>query len=301
MASESQENARAVLERILKRPLIDFKPDPRRPSPDYTDEHDEAFEMKRVTSEELLRLGDQVRSEEFYASMTLSLRWAVAIKAPTLYDKFRAMPPFPDDDEATIAAIETDGMRVVRKAEREAEHRAHFAGQTRETPRIRDLGRELEPHLFVLESAGITNTRGAEWRTPEVRRALAEVRRLTHDAICLAHEPSEHFGPGIAISLTGGYVRTGDPDTLAARVHGWLDSPLSNNLRESLWPDFTRRHGVLSFDSSEPEYQSAQDAGATFLPTLELDLPAEVDVLWCVVGGVLLRYAPATGWTAHSV
>jgi len=49
-----------------------------------------------------------------------------------------------------------------------------------------------------------------------------------------------------------------------------------------------------------PKYESAQDAGATFVPALELSLPAEVDVLWCLVGSILLRYDAATGWTTYT-
>jgi hypothetical protein len=60
-------------------------------------------------------------------------------------------------------------------------------------------------------------------------------------------------------------------------------------------PKFARRHGVLSFDSSEPEYWSAEEAGLNFLPTVDLRLPPSVDVLWCLIGPVLLRY-DADGW-----
>lgn len=152
----------------------------------------------------------------------------------------------------------------------------------------------------MLEQAGITNTREAEPRTREQVRALWAIRRLTRGAICMAHEPLRR-GPGIEIKVDWGFERTGDPDTFAFRVQAWLDSDQSRKLRDSLWPEFAKRHGVLSFDSSEPEYQSTQDAGATFLPIVELDLPPEVDVLWCLVGAVLLRYERATGWTAYSV
>jgi hypothetical protein len=93
-------------------------------------------------------------------------------------------------------------------------------------------------------------------------------------------------------------VRTEDPDVLAFRIQSWLDDPdQGSNLRDSLRQSkFTRRHGVLAFDSSEPEYTSAQEAGLAFVPTTELILPPEVDVLWCLIGRVLLRYENGHGW-----
>lgn len=124
---------------------------------------------------------------------------------------------------------------------------------------------------------------------------------MTHRGICIAHTPSEHLVAGIAISLTYSHVRTGDPDTLAFRVQAWLDSPLSDNLRRSLWSEFARRHGVLSFDGSEPEYQSAQEAGTSFVPTAALTLPSEVDVLWCLVGRLLLRCEDDRGWQSFAI
>ena len=64
---------------------------------------------------------------------------------------------------------------------------------------------------------------------------------------------------------------------------------------------FARRHGVLTFDGSEPEFQSAQKAGLDFVPTAALMLPPEVDELWCLFGALLLRYGDAAGWQSFSV
>lgn len=50
------------------------------------------------------------------------------------------MPRFPDDDLDLIADYEASGMRVQRKAEREAEWRARHAGPKQVTPRLKDLG-----------------------------------------------------------------------------------------------------------------------------------------------------------------
>ena len=64
---------------------------------------------------------------------------------------------------------------------------------------------------------------------------------------------------------------------------------------------FAKRHGVLTFDSSEPEYQSAIEAGTAFVPTVGLNLPSEIDVIWCLVGRVLLRYDAGVGWRSFDV
>ena len=162
------------------------------------------------------------------------------------------MPDFPEDDPAQIAALLADGFVVTPKAEREAGWAAQFAGQTRSTPRVQRLPTALEPHLLALERAGVRNTRGAQPGTPEERHALAQISRLTHGAICLAHVPVDGRA-GIELLLGYGYARTGLPDALAFRVQAWLDSDLSSNLRQSLWPEFTTRHAVLVFDPSEPE------------------------------------------------
>jgi hypothetical protein len=62
-----------------------------------------------------------------------------------------------------------------------------------------------------------------------------------------------------------------------------------------------RGHGVLSFDSSEPEFWSVQEAGVACVPTLVLTLPSEIDVLWCLIGSILLRYESEQGWQSVDV
>jgi hypothetical protein len=136
-------------------------------------------------------------------------------------DKFAPMPDYPEDDPALIAEFEAEGFSVQRNEEREAQWRERFSGQRRPTPRIQDLPAKLEPHLLVLEQGGITNTREAKPRTTEQRRALAQLRHLTHGGICIAYDVSPHAEAGIAISVSYGYVRTGRPDLRYERHGRW--------------------------------------------------------------------------------
>jgi hypothetical protein len=263
---------------------------------DYIDDANEVYEMKSVTPEEYQRLrADRTRS---YESSHLGMRWSFLILAPTMDDKFRPMPNFPDPDAATIASIGADGLfKMTPKSEREAEWKERYSGRPTPIARIGDREfKVLEKHLLVLERGGIDHTRGAVPRTVEERTALAEVNRLTRGAVGMAH-PAPTGGAGITIRVGWGSTRAGDPNVLAFRIQAWLDSPLGANLAYSLrQPGFARRHGVLTFDSSEPEYWSAMEAGTGFVPTTDLTLPPEIDVLWCLIGRILLCYDPTLGW-----
>jgi hypothetical protein len=265
---------------------------------DYIDDLGEVYEMKLVTPQEYEALrGARGR---WYPSGKLSMRWSFLILAPTMDDKFRPMPDFPDDDPTTIAGIEADGsFRVTRRAEREAEWQRQYAGGPLQIPRIgRREARILEEQLIVLEQGGITEARGAVPRTEGERTALAEIRRLTHGAVCMA-DSAPAGGGGIHIGVGWGSTRSGDPNVLAFRIQAWLDSPLGANLAHSLCqPRFKRRHGVLTFNSSEPEYWSAMESGVAFVPTTDLSLPPEIDTVWCLIGRVLLRFDPGLSWRA---
>lgn len=299
--SESQRRAAEAVGRVLARRLRLYECEPGGDdSLDYIDEHNEVYEMKLVTSEEFVEI--RKRRLRWFPSTKLGKHWSVLLEAPTMGDKFRQMPDFADDDAETIAALEAEGFTVVRKAEREAAWRERFSGRKLAIPRIgrREAG-ELELRFLVLEHGGIANTRGAEPQTSEEREALWAIRRLTHGAICVAHEPFGD-GPGIEIRVGWGYPRTGDPNALAFRVQAWLDSHLGSNLRLSLRQGgFAGRHAVLSFDASEPEFWSAQEAGVAFVPTLALTLPAEIKVLWCLIGSILLRYESEQDWQSFAV
>lgn len=263
---------------------------------DYIDAENEVYEMKCVTPEEHEDL--RALRSPWYGSRQLSMRWSILIQAPTMDDKFRPMPEFPDDDPATIAEIEADGVSTVtRKAEREARWVERYSGGPVPTAKLgKREAKRLEQHLLVLEQGGITATRSAARRTNEERRAVAEIHRLTRGAICMA-DPAPLGGGGIRIRVVWGYARDNDPNILALRIQAWLDSPLGANMTLSLRQyRFSRRHGVLIFESSEPEYWSAVEAGLAFVPSRDLTMPPEIDVLWCLIGPLLLRYDRDQGW-----
>lgn len=303
MSSEDHRERRAAeaVGRALGRTLRRYETDPGGDdSLDYIDDENEAYEMKSVTPREYEELRAQRSS--WQASRQLAMQWSILLLAPTMDDKFRPIPDFPDDDTATVAAIEADGFFTVsRKEEREAEWRKRYSGGRVPIARIRKReAKLLEQYLLVLEQGGITGTRGALPRTEEERIALAEVHRLTGGAICMAR-PALPGGGGIRIRVGWGYTREGDPNVLAFRIQAWLDSPLGANLAHSLRQSrFARRHGVLTFDSSEPEYWSAAEAGLEFGPTVDLTLPPQIDVLWCLIGPVLLRYDREQGWQSFN-
>lgn len=214
---------------------------------DYIDAVNDAYEMKAVTSQELKELRGRRR---WFDSTALAMHWTVLIDAPTMASKFAPMPDFPDVDPDTVAHLAADGLLVVPKAEREAQWRERFSGQKIAIPQLgKKEARQLERSLLVLEQGGISNTRGAVPATPEERDALNTIRRLTMDAICMAHPPLN--GPGIEIAVGVGYARVGDPDVLAFRTQEWLDSDLGLNLKLSLRQvKFARRHGVITFDGT---------------------------------------------------
>ena len=106
----------------------------------------------------------------------------------------------------------------------------------------------------------------------------------------------QHDPGGLGLHQDGGSERRCSlPD-----IQAWIDSPLGANLADSLRQSrFARRHGVLTFDSSEPEYSERDGTGGTqFVPTTSLTLPPEIDMLWCLIGPVVLRY-DGEGW--HSL
>lgn len=297
--NHDERRAADAVGRALGRTLRRFDTEPGGDdSLDYIDDLREVYEMKLVTPQEYEEL--RGARNRWYPSSKLTMRWSFLILAPTMDDKFRPVPDFPDDNPATIAAIEADGLfRVTRRAELEAEWQRQYAGRPLQIPRIgKREAKLLEGHLIVLEQGGITGTRGAVPRTRGERTALVEIRRLTRGAVCIA-DSAPPGGGGIRFRVGWGSTRSGDPNVLAFRIQAWLDSPLGANLAHSLrQPRFTRRHGVLTFNSSEPEYWSAMESGVAFIPTVGLSLPPEIDTLWCLIGRILLRFDPGLGWRA---
>jgi hypothetical protein len=117
----------------------------------------------------------------------------------------------------------------------------------------------------------------------------------------MSHAPLPEYPPGVELIFSYGYVREG-LNALAHRINAWLASPLSNNLLESLSNgSWARRHAVLVFDHSEPEYHTANEFGTDVVPEMPIAMPASVDELWCVLGSTTLRYTREGGWGRYSV
>lgn len=301
--SPSELRAREVLEPVLGFPLRRFAPGVEhtgRLSPDYEDDSGAAYEVKEVTSEVFRELAALVRRERFRASVGLTSRWRVVIPAPTLDDRFRPTPSYPAETPERIAALEADGFTVTRNAAREAAWRESHSGRERRKLRLRHLAADIEPDLEILEQAGILNTREGHATSEKESMALARVRKRTRGAICIGQHPCGE-PPGVELVFGYGYSRTG-ADDFAYRVQAWLDSHLSANLRGSLWPQATRRHGVLVFDSTEPAFSSMRrHASQSPAPLIDLDLPPEIDVLWCLLSQSVLQFEQGCGWKTVAV
>lgn len=298
----SERAARIELEHVLGRALDRVYPDGR-PSADYTaavsDGLPIAVEVKEVASQEWLQLQAGLsREQSSIDTDRLTFRWHVLLEADPVASRLTAPPKFPDDDEASIARLESRGFKVQRQADRIAEWRQQMAAPRRPV-RVKNLLADLIPDLQILERHGVTDTRGADLTEHEVRVALARIGGRTNGAICMVRPtyPDRGVLAGVEITSVHGWFRTTDPNTVAERVQAWLDSELSSNLVESLdRPEYGERHGVLVFNGLEPELQSAVENPASFVPTVPLDLPGPVQVIWCLLGPVLLRFSIEDGW-----
>ena len=139
---------------------------PDRPTVDYRGFVDgliRSVEVKEITCaahRELLRAS--IRADTPYNSSLLSKRWRVMVNLPTLSTVLEPIPSFPPDDPQLAAAVESFfGSPMITRSEREADWRARHPGPKRPiTLRLKTLGRDLEPHLHVLEQHGIVTTGG---------------------------------------------------------------------------------------------------------------------------------------------
>ncbi|NLA37649.1 MAG: hypothetical protein GX868_18450 [Actinobacteria bacterium] len=259
-----------------------------------------AFEMKRLTSEPFNSLFFNPIVDEFNPTTELNLRWSIALDAPVVSDLFEAVPTFPEDSGP--AEITTpSGSRILRKskADREDEWRDAQRKSNQSSPAVRGMARDVVPHLVVLERHGFTTTRTDWGNDLDVWKAMQAISERTHDSICMGFDSPD---PGVELVFGYGGARTGETRTLVGHVQSWLDSPdgYSNNLRDSLRnAEADRAEAVLVFDVTELEYQSAQ--AADYRPTEPLDLGADIDVLWCILGVVALRFDPSDGWARFDV
>jgi hypothetical protein len=271
------------------------------PTPDYREPSGRrSIEVKRLTSQQYRQLGAD-RNTRHWDSANLSGRWAVLIERSTLSSILEPVPPFPDDDPETIAYYTAHGFRVRTRAEREAEWRANHPGPAQPTtPRLKDLGRDLDPHLLILEQHGVTSTRAAVHMAadPRIMTALRFIEARTNGAICIRQDLLPGQIPGIDIALASSYVRTDRADRIVQRVELWLASSECENLKTSLANEIgMERHAVLVFDAgTEPEHRAATKQGLEFCPTIPISLPDEIDVLWLIVGPIACRYSPSMGW-----
>jgi hypothetical protein len=299
--NESERIARVLLERALGVSFVRVPTSSVR-TPDYrsVDGPDRSVEVKRITVKEFNDLTAASRNAKSFDSSVLAGRWTVMLDRPTQSARLAPLPHFPDDDPSAAADYAAVGLRVVPKGEREVGWRAQHPGPKTETPRIKNLGSDLEPHLATLEAGGITITRGAHRRvsTNEETTALDLIAKRTGAAICMRRDLRPGESPGIDIRLTTRLVRTERADTMTGRIQLWLDSDESMNLRESLAYDAgSEHHAVLVFDpGTEPEHQAAVHQGPPFCPTEPLELGDKIDVLWFVLGPVACCFTAPDGW-----
>jgi hypothetical protein len=300
--SPSELRARALIESVLHCTLERIVPSdlPNVCTADYRtlEAPCRSVEVKEITPQANRDLTAAFAKAKSFDSRVLTGRWTVLIEAPSLSETLRPMPNFPPDRVDSVSAHMTDDSRVVPRAEREVEHRQQHPGPKLPTVRLKNLGRDLERSLQVLEANGVECTRGARRSTSDVGGALSQIAVRTDGSICMWHRPGSYETPGVDIALSMGSTRTEHPDTIVGRIQLWLDSEDSQNLRDSLAAEAgAEGHAVLVFDpNTEPEYQAAVAQGTAFVPTVALDLPLEIDMLWSVLGPVACSYSLNAGW-----
>jgi hypothetical protein len=265
-----------------------------------------AVEVKELVPGEFRAVGNQVSREQRFDSKVLAKRWSVIVMEEALSSRLAPMPRFPDDPPPEeIRRLALDGFVVVTKTEREEQWRSEHTLAPRAQLRIKNLAKDIEGHLAVLERLGIVDTRrhGSPPASPlefqTAQKATWAVRRRTHDSLCRARDPVAAELSGIDINFGYGSVRTGRADAVAIRVQMWLDSELPANLIASLTRSAADEGHAALWLSTEAESQSAQEQGASFCPTLSMSLPEGLDVLWIFVEPVALRYDGS--WTAAMV
>lgn len=264
-----------------------------------------SIEVKQITTQyyyELTKAASKMNRS--YDSTVLSGRWRVMIKLFTNATALEPMPEFPVATPEVSSEVRRNfGVGIVSRHERESGWRATHPGpKMQKGPQLNRLATDLENLLLELEKHDVHSTRGNWPATRDGVAALMEIARKTNRALCIRHDTIADEKPGIDFSFTAGYECTGNPNTLVERIELWLASDEhSLNLRKSLRNELNmERHAVLVFDSAtEPEYDSAVKGRTSFVPTKELILPEEIDVLWFILGPVACRYTAGDGWSAR--
>lgn len=298
----SERTARGVLETVLGIQFVRVPP-AASPTVDYRSAAGppRVAEVKEITSKQFRELRKAVTDFDFAPSTVLTRRWSVVLTAPTTFDLLRPQPSLTEPDQELVADMAKAGLHVLSADERRQEwQREHDAARAARTPRVKNLARDLEPWLKVLEDHGVTSTRslGLPYETWQARAAIA---RRADGALCMSHAVSPGGEPGVETHFAYGFKRTGSADAVVDRVEAWFVTDDSNNLLASLASEpSSERHAVLVLDPVvEPETGSAQEQGRDFLPTRPISLPGEVDVLWLILGPTTCRYTATDGWSAH--
>jgi len=303
--------ARALLEREWRCQLDRIAPRSISiPTVDYrTPDGSKGCEVKRITNADYIKLRVAFTKVDPFYSERLTGRWSVIIDQPTLSTSLAPVPNFPDDDPQRIADLESYGIPVLGcRADREAAWRAAHPGPGIRTPMLKQLDRDLEPHLVILEQNGLKTTRGlSPFNKPQaLAAAIRAIEKRTAGAWCLRRVPLTGERPGLDVILDSSSMRTRRANTIVDRLDLWLhsESDQSMNLRESLRNEEsgTRRYAVLVFDAqTEPEHEAAIEQGTIFCPTIDLHLPEPIDVLWFILGPIACRFTPADKWRTVSL
>jgi hypothetical protein len=265
-----------------------------------------SIEVKEVVPGEFLATRARVTAHPGFDSKVLKMRWNVVVMEEGLDARLASTPNFPEDPDKVITdQWSSQGFTIMTKAEREEQWKQGHSLSKRPTIVIKNLAKDIEPYLDVLESAGVVQTRN--YRTVEVgsedfiavHNAVEAISRRTNNSICMGRSPKDCRSPGIDLVFGYGGVRTGRADIVALRAQSWLDSELAANLKESLASSpVGERHAVLWF-SADPETDSAAARGDSFCPGTSLILPDCIDVVWIFLGPISLRYDGE--WNAYSV
>jgi hypothetical protein len=293
--------ARALLEREWRCHLNRVAPRSI-PTVDYrTQDGSKGCEVKRITNADYIKLDAVFTGVVPFNSERLTGRWSVIIDKPTLSTSLAPVPNFPDNDPQRITDRESRGLLVPHRDDRETAWRAEHPGPSTPTPKLKQLGQDLEQHLVVLEQNGLKTTRGVSpfGKRPALSDRIRAIERRTAGAWCLRRVPLPDESPGVDVVLGSSSVRTGRANTIVNRLDLWLRSDQSMNLRQSLSNEEvgTQRYAVLVFDAqTEPEHKAALEQGTMFCPTIDLQLPEPIDALWFILGPIACRFMPADKW-----
>jgi hypothetical protein len=260
-------------------------------------------EVKELTSPDFRNANAAADSARFI-SARLNCQWTVVLNTPALSEALAPPPDFRDPTPEEVRESEARGFHVMSAEERRREWIAAHPVR-RSVPRLKDLGRRLEPYLLALEQHDILDTRGRSWwahQNREVAKALRYIAQRTNGAVCQGFPVLADRRGGVTVQRAWGSLRTGQPNTLVTRIEAWFEAGFGTNLIESLATETGAvRHAVLVFDSTEPEGQAAIDQGLNFCPSEALALPDVIDVLWFILGPVACRFMVGDGWTSFPV